>query len=113
MLIVVTGILDKINCTNDLKKLTYKQKKELASEIREKIVNTVSKTGGHLASNLGIVELTIALHSVFNTPEDKIVWDVGHQTYVHKILTGRKDKMHTLRQLNGIARFSKNKRIRV
>ncbi len=100
-------ILDKINSTEDLKKLNYKEKKQLAGELREKILNIVSKNGGHLASNLGVVELTLALHSVFNAPEDKIVWDVGHQTYVHKILTGRKDKMDTLRQLDGIAGFPK------
>ena len=90
-------VLEKVNYPKDLKGLTTKEKEELANEIRKKILKTVSKTGGHLASNLGIVELTIAMHSVFNTPEDKIIWDVGHQTYVHKILTGRKDKFDTLR----------------
>ena len=100
-------ILDKTNSIEDLKKLKYKEKKQLAEELRETIINTVSKNGGHLASNLGVVELTLALHSVFNAPKDKIVWDVGHQTYVHKILTGRKDKMDTLRQLDGIAGFPK------
>ena len=100
-------IIDKINSPDDVKKLTIKQKEELAKEIRNLIINIVSKTGGHLASNLGIVELTIALHSVFNLPKDKIVWDVGHQVYVHKILTGRKDKLNTLRKLNGIAGFPK------
>ena len=102
-------ILDEIENPKDLKNLNIKEKEELAKEIREKIINTVSKTGGHLASNLGVVELTIALHSVFNMPEDKIVWDVGHQTYVHKMLTGRKEKISTLRQLNGIAGFPKAK----
>ena len=100
-------ILNKIGGPADLKKLTYKEKEELAKEIRKEIIQTVSKTGGHLASNLGVVELTIALHSVFNTPTDKIIWDVGHQTYVHKMLTGRKEKMSTLRKLNGIAGFPK------
>ena len=100
-------ILNKIDGPADLKKLTYKEKEELAKEIRKEIIQTVSKTGGHLASNLGVVELTIALHSVFNTPTDKIIWDVGHQTYVHKMLTGRKEKMSTLRKLNGIAGFPK------
>lgn len=100
-------ILSKINNVEDLRKLNIKQKEELAEQIRKLIIETVSKTGGHLASNLGVVELTIALHSVFNTPKDSIIWDVGHQTYVHKILTGRKDKMSTLRQLNGIAGFPK------
>ena len=102
-------ILDKIENPKDLKKLNIKEKEILAKEIREEIIDTVSKTGGHLASNLGVVELTIALHSVFNMPEDKIVWDVGHQTYVHKMLTGRKEKISTLRQLNGIAGFPKAK----
>lgn len=102
-------ILNKIKEPQDIKKLTEKEKEKLAEEIRKEIIETVSKTGGHLASNLGVVELTIGLHSVFNMPEDKIVWDVGHQTYVHKILTGRKEKMCTLRQLNGIAGFPKAK----
>ena len=102
-------LLDGINSPSDLKKLSYKEKDMLSNEIRTKIINTISKTGGHLASNLGVVELTIALHSVFNTPKDKIVWDVGHQTYVHKILTGRKDKFDTIRQLNGLSGFPKIK----
>ena len=102
-------ILDHIRQPKDLKKLTEEQKQELAEEIRDEIIDTVSKTGGHLASNLGVVELTIALHSVFNTPEDKIVWDVGHQTYVHKLLTGRREKFSTLRQLNGLSGFPKAK----
>ena len=100
-------MLEKINYPEDLKKLTLEEKETLAIEIRKYILEIVSKNGGHLASNLGIVELTIALHSVFNFPEDKIVWDVGHQTYVHKILTGRKDALKTLRKLNGIAGFPK------
>ena len=102
-------LLEQINSPEDLKKLNIKEKEQLAEEIREELIKTVSKTGGHLASNLGITELTIALHSVFDTPKDKIVWDVGHQTYVHKMLTGRKDKMNTLRSLNGIAGFPKTK----
>jgi len=100
-------ILDKMNNTKDIKKLNKDQKKELAKEIRELIIDIVSKNGGHLASNLGVVELTIAIHSIFNVEEDKIVWDVGHQSYVHKILTGRKDKMNTIRKLDGIAGFPK------
>ena len=100
-------ILNKVNNVKDLKKLNIKEKKKLAEELRAKILDIVSKNGGHLASNLGVVELTIALHSVFNTPRDSIIWDVGHQTYVHKILTGRKDKMDTLRKFNGIAGFPK------
>ena len=100
-------MLEKINYPEDLKKLTLEEKETLAIEIRKYILEIVSKNGGHLASNLGVVELTIALHSVFNFPEDKIVWDVGHQTYVHKILTGRKETLKTLRKLNGIAGFPK------
>ncbi len=100
-------ILEKVNYPEDLKSLKIDDKKILAEEIRKKILDVVSETGGHLASNLGVVELTIALHSVFNTPIDKIIWDVGHQTYVHKILTGRKNKLETLRKLNGIAGFPK------
>lgn len=87
------NILEKVNMPEDLKNLDIKEKEKLAEEIRYFIIENVSKTGGHLASNLGVVELTIALHSVFNMPDDKIIWDVGHQSYVHKILTGRKDKI--------------------
>ncbi len=101
-------ILEKVNYPEDLKPLSLEDKKILAKEIREKVINTVSETGGHLASNLGVTELTIALHSVFNTPLDKIIWDVGHQTYVHKILTGRKNKLNTLRKMDGIAGFPKS-----
>lgn len=100
-------VLNRVNNVKDLRKLNIKEKQKLAEELREMVINTVSKTGGHLASNLGVVELTIALHSVFKTPRDSIIWDVGHQTYVHKILTGRKEQMDTLRQLNGIAGFPK------
>lgn len=100
-------MLEKINYPKDLKKLSIEEKETLAIEIRKYILEIVSKNGGHLASNLGVVELTIALHSVFNFPKDKIVWDVGHQTYVHKILTGRKEALKTLRKLNGIAGFPK------
>ena len=103
------NILDKIENPKDLKILNIKAKEELAGEIREKLLDVVSKTGGHLASNLGVVELTIALHSVFDMPKDKIVWDVGHQTYVHKMLTGRNKKIETLRKLDGIAGFPKSK----
>lgn len=100
-------ILNNITNPKDLKKLNYEDKKELAEEIRSYIIDVVSKNGGHLASNLGVVELTIALHSIFDTPKDKIIWDVGHQTYVHKILTGRKNQMKTLRKLDGISGFPK------
>lgn len=100
-------ILDKVNTPEDLRKLTINEKEKLAQEIRKFVIETVSKTGGHLASNLGVVELTIAIHSIFNTPKDKLIWDVGHQCYVHKILTGRKDKMSTLRKLDGLSGFPK------
>ncbi|HYC41864.1 MAG TPA: 1-deoxy-D-xylulose-5-phosphate synthase [Noviherbaspirillum sp.] len=100
-------LLKNINAPADLRKLPRMQLKPLADELRAFVLDSVSKTGGHLSSNLGTVELTIALHYVFNTPEDRIVWDVGHQTYPHKILTGRRDQMHTLRQLNGISGFPK------
>ena len=98
-------ILNKINHPAQLRHLNRAQLIPLANELRAFVLDSVSKTGGHLSSNLGTVELTIALHYVFNTPEDRIVWDVGHQTYPHKILTGRRDKMHTLRQFNGISGF--------
>lgn len=100
-------VLDEVNYPVDLKKLNLEQKKNLSQEIRDLILKTVSENGGHLASNLGIVELTIAIHSIFDAPKDKIVWDVGHQTYVHKILTGRKEKLSTLRQKGGLAGFPK------
>lgn len=99
--------LDKINSPKDLKELNINELKILSSELRNYILNSVSKTGGHLASNLGVVELTVALHYALNTPEDKVVWDVGHQSYIHKILTGRKEQMSTLRQLNGLSGFPK------
>jgi 1-deoxy-D-xylulose-5-phosphate synthase len=98
-------LLDNINVPSDLRRLSRSQLRPLADELRTYLLDSVSKTGGHLSSNLGTVELTIALHYVFNTPEDRIVWDVGHQTYPHKILTGRRERMHTLRQLNGISGF--------
>lgn len=102
-------IIDKIESPQDLRrlKLTIEEKKQLAQEIRNEIIENVSKTGGHLASNLGVVELTIAIHDIFNTPEDKVIWDVGHQAYVHKILTGRRRNFSTLRQLNGMSGFPK------
>ncbi len=99
--------LEKINKTNDIKKLNLKEKTELASEIREYLLDTISKTGGHIASNLGVVELTIALESVFDPKKDKIIWDVGHQCYTHKILNGRKKELKTIRQFKGISGFPK------
>jgi 1-deoxy-D-xylulose-5-phosphate synthase len=99
--------LKKVNSPQDLKKLKVSHLKALAQEIREYIIDVVSKNGGHLAPNLGVVELTLALHYVFNSPEDKIIWDVGHQCYTHKIITGRRDQFPTLRKFNGIAGFPK------
>jgi 1-deoxy-D-xylulose-5-phosphate synthase len=99
------GILKNISSPQDIKKLNIQQLYQLANEIRQYIISVVSKTGGHLASNLGIVELTLALHYVFDSPKDKIIWDVGHQCYTHKILTGRKDKFETLRQYGGISGY--------
>ncbi|HWV62503.1 MAG TPA: 1-deoxy-D-xylulose-5-phosphate synthase [Oxalicibacterium sp.] len=98
-------LLQTINDPADVRKLSRQQLKQLADELRAYVLESVSQTGGHLSSNLGTVELTIALHAIFNTPEDRIVWDVGHQTYPHKILTGRRDRMHSLRQLDGISGF--------
>ena len=100
-------MLEKVNSSSDVKLLTSEEKKELAEDLRKYILEIVSENGGHLASNLGVVELTIALHSVFDLEKDKLVWDVGHQTYVHKILTGRKEQMKTLRKLDGLAGFPK------
>ena len=100
-------MLEKIDSPKDLKKLNIDEKNKLAKEIREYVLEVVAKNGGHLASNLGVVELTIALHSVFDIPKDKIVWDVGHQSYIHKILTGRREEFTTLRKLNGISGFPK------
>ena len=99
--------LDNINSPQDLKKLTLEEMGRLAGEVRNRIIETVAKTGGHLAPNLGVVELTIALHYVFDAPKDKIIWDVGHQSYAHKLLTGRRDRFHTLRTYGGISGFPK------
>ena len=103
----MSNILDKINSPEDLKHLDICEKTSLCEEIRKLIIDITSQNGGHVASNLGVVELTVAIHSVFDTPKDKIIWDVGHQCYIHKILTGRKDKMHTIRQFGGISGFPK------
>ena len=100
-------ILEKIDKPSDLKMIKKELLPELAEELRNRMLETVSHTGGHLASSLGAVELTLALHYVFNTPQDKIVWDVGHQTYAHKLLTGRRDRFSTLRQMSGISGFPK------
>ena len=100
-------VLDRINQANDIKYLNEAQLEELPGEIRQFLIEHISKTGGHLASNLGVVELTMALHLVLNFPEDKLIWDVGHQSYTHKILTGRKREFDHLRQLDGISGFPK------
>ncbi|QGU95157.1 1-deoxy-D-xylulose-5-phosphate synthase [Clostridium bovifaecis] len=101
------NILDSYNNINDLKKMSFNQLERFAEDIRKLLIDKVSKTGGHLASNLGVVELTLSLYKVFDLEQDKILWDVGHQTYVHKILTGRKDKFDKLRQFGGISGFPK------
>ena len=101
------SFLKKIKSPKDLKNLSLKDLRILNNELRNYTINTVSKTGGHLGASLGVVELTVALHYVFNTPKDKIIWYVGHQTYPHKILTGRRNKIHTLRKKNGLSGFTK------
>ena len=102
-------VLDKIRKENDIKKLDEEQLKELADEIRQFLIEKISRTGGHLASNLGVVELTMALHLTLNFPEDKLIWDVGHQSYTHKLLTGRKDGFDDLRKYGGMSGFPKRK----
>lgn len=102
-------LLDNINYPKDIKNLTYQDLDKLAAELREFVIETLSKNGGHLASNLGVVELTLALDKVFDLPKDKIVWDVGHQAYIHKILTGRKEEFKTIRKHNGLSGFPKIK----
>ena len=100
-------LLETIDSPADLRRLERKQLPQLAGELREFLIESVSQTGGHLSSNLGTVELTIALHAVFDTPADRLVWDVGHQCYPHKILTGRRQGMDKLRMRHGIAGFPK------
>ncbi|GJP29876.1 hypothetical protein CLOM_g20200 [Closterium sp. NIES-68] len=102
-----TPILDTVNYPIHMKNLSIRELKQLSEEVRAETIFTVSKTGGHLGSSLGVVELTVALHHVFNTPDDRIIWDVGHQAYPHKILTGRRHRMHTLRQTGGLSGFTK------
>ena len=103
------SFLDKINFPSDLRNLNKKHLKQVSDELRHKTVETVSKTGGHLGAGLGVVELTVALHYVFNTPRDRLIWDVGHQAYPHKIITGRKKNIETLRQKGGLYGFVKRK----
>ena len=102
-----TPLLDQINCPADLRKLPESQLEQLVEEVRLFLLHSVSKSGGHFAASLGVAELTVALHYLYNTPEDNLVWDVGHQAYIHKILTGRKDDLHTIRQWEGLAPFPK------
>src|SRR5512145_305788 len=96
------SVLPNVNDPADLRKLSIAELNTLAGEIRSLIIHTVASTGGHLASSLGTVELTLALHYVFNTPDDKLIWDVGHQSYAHKIVTGRRDRFPTLRRQGGL-----------
>ena len=102
-----TSLLDQVNFPSDLKKLKEEELSQLAKELREELIDVVSTTGGHLGAGLGVIELTIALHYVFDTPKDKLVWDVGHQTYPHKIITGRRDRIRTLRKGGGLSGFTK------
>src|SRR5690606_12930438 len=100
-------LLDQIHWPSDLRGLKPEQLPQLADELRQEVISAVGVTGGHLGSGLGVVELTTAIHYVFNTPEDKLVWDVGHQCYPHKLLTGRRDRIRTLRQGDGLSGFTK------
>ena len=102
-----TPLLDGIREPHELRELPKSDLRQLADELRKELIDVVSVTGGHLGAGLGVVELTVALHYVFNTPDDKIIWDVGHQAYPHKILTGRRERMRTLRQGGGLSGFTK------
>ena len=102
-----TNLLDQVKYPRDLRKLKFDDLKQFSNELRQELIDVVSVTGGHLGAGLGVVELTVALHYVFNTPEDKLVWDVGHQSYPHKIITGRRDKIRTLRKGGGLSGFTK------
>ncbi|HEX9836872.1 MAG TPA: 1-deoxy-D-xylulose-5-phosphate synthase N-terminal domain-containing protein, partial [Alphaproteobacteria bacterium] len=102
-----TPLLDRVNEPKDLKGLTPAELHQLADELRQETIDAVSNTGGHLGAGLGVVELTVVLHHLFDTPEDILIWDVGHQAYPHKILTGRRDRIRTLRQGGGLSGFTK------
>ena len=102
-----TPFLDKISSPHDLKSFSDEQLFQVASELRQETISAVSETGGHLGAGLGVVELTVALHAVFDAPKDKIIWDVSHQSYPHKILTGRRNRIRTLRQKDGLSGFTK------
>ena len=103
----MTRIIKEINFPSDLKKFKKNKLKQISDELRDELIDVVSETGGHLGAGLGVVELTIALHYVFNTPKDKLVWDVSHQCYPHKLITGRRDKIRTLRKGGGLSGFTK------
>ena len=102
-----TPLLDTVKFPSDMREFSDAQLEQLADELRAETIDTVAVTGGHLGAGLGVVELTVALHHVFNTPDDKLIWDVGHQSYPHKILTGRRDKIRTLRKPQGLSGFCK------
>ena len=102
-----TPLLDLVNTPSDLRKLEEGQLRQLADELRRETIDAVAVTGGHLGAGLGVIELTVALHYVFDTPSDRLIWDVGHQAYPHKILTGRRDRIRTLRQGGGLSGFTK------
>src|SRR3954467_15711533 len=102
-----TPLLDRVHLPADLRALPPEQLPQLAAELRQETINAVATTGGHLGAGLGVVELTVALHYVFDTPSDRLIWDVGHQSYPHKILTGRRDRIRTLRQGGGLSGFTK------
>ena len=104
-------LLNEINYPSDLRKLRFKSTPQVSKELREELIDVVSETGGHLGAGLGVIELTVALHYVFNTPKDKLIWDVSHQSYPHKIITGRKNKMRSLRKEGGISGFTKDQRV--
>src|SRR5438270_9276968 len=102
-----TPLLDTVNEPKDVRKLARAELRQLADELREETISAVSVTGGHLGAGLGVVELTVAIHHVFDTPRDKLIWDVGHQAYPHKIVTGRRDRIRTLRQGGGLSGFTR------
>jgi len=102
-----TNILDSIKCPADLRGINARHLRQVADELRAETINAVAVTGGHLGASLGVIELTVALHYIFDTPNDKLIWDVGHQAYPHKILTGRRDRIKTLRTGGGLSGFTK------
>src|SRR5882762_11939997 len=107
MSLVQTPLLDRVRYPSDLRNFSPEQLRQLAAELRGETIDAVSVTGGHLGASLGVVELTVAIHAVFETPNDRLIWDVGHQAYPHKILTGRRGRMRTLRQGGGLSGFTR------